>query len=341
MVTREPELNELVRYLSRQRERIERASGEEVTLSFSRRRLEEVRHRFGKTLLRGEDKLHRLCELLAHSLLESQFKLSSTVFGRNPATDERFVLVRDLSREELYERSDLDLGNAQLERLRLAGNGSWHRPQLVANFVEYEALAANSAGVHRLVSRVKAEEEIWNKVADEVFGLDVLVQRDKQLRHLSSFVKDVFGVKIVVADAAHATRLQELLEQLEWNRATLSGHGLEGDTLAERLRFLEVKDYLGDAAAKASGWQAIKSVVRWCDVPFEIQIQPLRNHYLERSLIAAESHAEFKARREALRDDVAQRVPLFGFYRDLLQWLFCSPEEPPPQHPAVVLELRP
>ena len=34
-----------------------------------------------------------------------------------------------------------------------------------------------------MVSRIKAEEQIWNKVVDTIFDLDRLVQLDKQLRH--------------------------------------------------------------------------------------------------------------------------------------------------------------
>jgi hypothetical protein len=43
----------------------------------------------------------------------------------------------------------------------------------------------------------------------------------------------------------------------------------------------------------------------------------------------------FKARREALRNQIADRMPLFGFYRDLLRWLFLSPAEPAPTFDAV------
>ena len=49
-----------------------------------------------------------------------------------------------------------------------------------------------------MISRIKAEEEIWNKVCDEIFRIDELLERDKKLRALSRYVKDVFGVKVVV-----------------------------------------------------------------------------------------------------------------------------------------------
>mmetsp|Transcript_34444 Transcript_34444/g.108031 ORF Transcript_34444/g.108031 Transcript_34444/m.108031 type:complete len:163 (-) Transcript_34444:54-542(-) len=74
--------------------------------------------------------------------------------------------------------------------------------------------------------------------------------------------------------------------------------------------------------ACCSGWRALKSVVMWWDTTIEIQIQVLRNYHRERERITKESHSEFKARREELRDLIATAKPLFGFYRDLLQWLF-------------------
>jgi hypothetical protein len=64
-------------------------------------------------------------------------------------------------------------------------------------------------------------------------------------------------------------------------------------------------------------------------------VQPLANFHREREALTAESHVGFKARREALRNQIADRMPLFGFYRDLLRWLFLSPAEPAPTFDAV------
>ena len=71
----------------------------------------------------------------------------------------------------------------------------------------------------------------------------------------------------------------------------------------------------------------------------EIQVQPLRNFYRERERLSQESHSEFKSRRESLRDQIASQEPLFGFYRDLLQWLFVSPESEAPRFRRVQVEL--
>lgn len=338
MLTQEPQLNRLVAYLAVERQRIVEAPDSPHCLRFSRQDLEEARSGFSRMIRRGEVKLHRLCELLSDRLFPSSYALMSVVVGE--ARGERFTLVQGLSREELYAQTDLDLGNRQLEDLRMRTADGWGRPELVANFVEYEALEANPWGIHKLISRIKAEEEIWNKVVDEIFGLDSLVLHDKELRHLSRFVKDVFGIKIVVGEEAQAIDLLRALRSERFDDEQLARFEVPDLPETRSLGFLEVKDYLSESRRKASGWRALKSVVSWWDTTVEIQLQPLRNYYRERERLARESHAGFKARRDELRNQIARVVPLFGFYRDLLQWLFLSPEEPSPSFASIRVEVQ-
>ena len=68
MVTQEPLLNQLVSYLDSQRSRILDEPDRLHVLRFSRRDLEAARHAFYRMIQRGEEKLHRLCELLGHSI---------------------------------------------------------------------------------------------------------------------------------------------------------------------------------------------------------------------------------------------------------------------------------
>lgn len=338
MLTQEPQLNRLVAYLAVERQRALEAPESSRCLRFSRRELDDARSGFSRMIRRGEVKLHRLCELLSHGFLPPSHALVSVVVGQ--AQGERFTLVQGLSREDLYAQTDLDLGSRQLERLRMWTGEAWQRPELVANFVEYEALEANSWGIHKIISRIKAEEEIWNKVVDEIFGLDSLVLRDKQLRHLSRFVKDVFGLKVVVAEERHAQALLDALRLRQWTADELRKFEVSDCPETRRLGFLEVKDYLSPARRKASGWRALKSVVNWWGSTVEIQVQPLRNYYRERERMTRESHSGFKARRDELRDQIARDIPLFGFYRDLLRWLFLSPEEPAPSYASIRVEVR-
>jgi hypothetical protein len=286
----------------------------------------------------GERRLHRLSSLLCESFFARRYELESVVVAEVDATGERLVLSQVLAPGELDRWSDLDLGNRQVSKLRWWDGMSFQRARLVANFLEYQPFSTRPHGVVKISSRIKAEEEIWNKVVDELFDLDGLVRRDKQLRKLSRFVKDVFGLKIVAETRRQVDVLQRQLVELSFDAEQLGRMGLDDEPQNRRLEFVEVKDYRGDGQ-KRSGWSAIKSVVRWRGQLFEIQVQALGNFLRERERLTRESHAGFKARRDSLREQVAATVPLMGYYRDLLRWLFGN--RPQPQLPGVVAEIKP
>lgn len=339
LVTREPKVNDLVAYLGEMRQRITAAPDAVHTLEFSRSDLDDVRRGFARMIRQGEEKLHRVCELLCGSFFDSQYALQSVVIGEVDSTGERFTLAQAIAPGDLYSHTDLDLGTRQLRRLRYHDGSSWSGASLVANFVEYQPAVNTRWGIHKCISRIKAEEQIWNKVVDAIFDLDRLVQLDKQLRHLSHFVKDVFGVKIVVGDADGARAFHDALFNVEWTADILERHSVPAGPSTSRLEFIEVKDYMASDGRKATGWEAIKSVFKWWDTMIEVQVQPLSNYHQEREFLTRESHAGFKAHREALRNQIADAIPLFGFYRNLLRWLFLSPDEPAPVYSAVRIAL--
>jgi len=298
-----------------------------------------LRETFAALIRRGEAKLHRLCDVLCHNFLNS-WEIHSVVIGEVRELGERFTLVQSLKAEEVFELTDLDLGQRQLRKLRFGDEQrGWSRPTLVANFLDYEPLELDRRAIYRITSRIKAEEEIWNKVVDELFDIDKLVKRDKQLRHLSRYVKDIFGLKVVVGESEKVRRFHEELRGLCLNDDLRRQLSIPLESSTERLEFVETKDYLDGADPKRSGWKAIKSVVRWWDETFELQVHPLRNYLRERERLSQESHSSFKTRREELRLEVARRVPLYGFYRDLLRWLFLRPDAAPPQHRNLMLQV--
>ena len=340
LVTNEPYVNDLVGYLDAMRRRIEGAPDQTHVFEFSRARLAEVRTGFARMIRHGEEKLHRVCELLCETFLDSRYTLQSVVIGEVETTKERFTLVKSISSADLYSQTDLDLGSRQLRRLRYHDGDAWSRASLVANVVEYQPVGMNQWGVHKFISRIKAEEQIWNKVVDSIFGLDRLVRSDKQLRHLGGFVKDVFGVKAVVGDPDAVRALHKALLKLRWKPPVLEKHGVPALPTTSRLEFIEVKDYMAEIGRKETGWEAIKSVFRWWDSTIEVQVQPLWNYHQEREYLTRESHAGFKERREALRNQIAVQIPLFGFYRDLLRWLFLSPAEPAPTFESVQIVVQ-
>jgi hypothetical protein len=333
LVTRDPAVHELIAQLSAARKRILGAPEEAHALQFSRSHLADVRAGFNAAIRRGESTLHRLCDRLVKELMDGRCDKVSVVIAETPSTGERTQLEHRITDDSLYGLTDLALGLSVLERVRFKRGEDWVQPRLVANFVEYHPLRAGDPVIHKILSRIKAEEEVWNKVVDEIFDLDALVRRDKQLSRYSRFVKDVFGVKIVVGNDADAERVHAWLERAcddpEIFQSVSSG--------GEQVKLIETKNYL--AAGKRTGWAALKSVVTAGGQTIELQIQPLDNHVRELQRLTAQSHAAFRTRREEVRDEVARALPLFGFYRSLLRWMFQHPDAPAPQLGRVRVEL--
>jgi hypothetical protein len=331
MVTQDPAINRLVNHLQVQALDFLGAPEEQHVLEISGSKIDQAREAFYAIIRRGESRLHRLCALLSRRFLK-EFEINSVVIGEIQTGGRRFTLVQNLSPTELFKMTDLDLGSRQLSKFRVQENGDWHRPRLIANLVEYEPDELDDWGIHRITSRI---------MVDEIFELDNLVQRDKQLRHLSRYVKDIFGLKVVVTEASRTRRFHETLVGLQFTDAELEAFEIPRDETTARMEFVETKDYLNGVDPKRSGWRAIKSVVRWWGDPFEIQVQPLRNYLQERERLTRVSHASFKTRREDLRDEITRRLPLYGFYRELLRWLFQRQESAAPTFPNIELSIGP
>src|SRR5476649_2381802 len=97
LVTHEPLVNDLVAYLDGMRRRIDQAPDGRHTFVFSRSNLVDVRKAFARMIRHGEERLHRLCELLAETFFDSNYTLQSVVIGEVETTRERFTLVQNLS----------------------------------------------------------------------------------------------------------------------------------------------------------------------------------------------------------------------------------------------------
>ena len=336
MAMNDPVLHRFISYLAEKKAEQEADPDVHVRIDLSHDFIANVRESFRQNILDGERHLHVLSHLMSSFFLEGEFELHSNVIGVLPWDEDRPFLIRErITRETLFSSMDIDLGNQMLDHFRYRREREWVPLELSANFIEYLPEKRISSGVNRLTSRVKAEEELWNKVTDEIFQIDQLVTRDKHLRHYSKYVKDIFGIKIVCDDVPTCLRVHDKLRAL-----TVAGphwdmlDGLEFVPMPSEgrkptdplLDFIETKDYLTGPSdkMKKTGWRAIKSVTKWQGRIFEIQVQPLANYYLELDHMAGPSHRSFKLLRDAMRDEVASRIPLYGFYRDLLKMLFME-----------------
>jgi hypothetical protein len=336
MAVNDPVLHRFISFLAGKKSQQERSPGESLTIDISRDAVTRLRESFKQSILDGEWTLHMMAHVLSTRFLGKECELHSNAIGVLPGGEQRPFLIRErITRDILFSQTDLDLGNQMLAHFRYRADGSWLPLELSANFVEYLPPTMTSAGVNRITSRVKAEEELWNKVADELFGLDELVQRDKHLRQYSKYIKDIFGLKIVCENDEACLAIHEQLRALrvrdcDWSllddalRRRSASFTFDAD--APLLEFVETKDYLSCAPSerKRTGWKALKSVVRWQGQLLEIQVQPVANYYMELDHMAGPSHRSFKISRDAFREELARRIPLYGFYRNLLKRLFVG-----------------
>ncbi len=334
MVTGEPLLNEFVVDLQQIQQELAHTPIADSNLRFSRARIEAVRAAFSRMIRHGEEALHQLSQLLAGSFLTA-YQMQSVVIGAVDSTQERFTLSQTIAPAELFSTTDIDLGNRQLGKLQFFDGANWSRATLIANTVDYQPTESNPLGIHHISTRIKAEEQIWNKVVDELFGLDRIVRNDKQLRHLSHYVKDIFGIKIVVGTADDVYQVHEALEALTWPDAMLRQFYVVPGVANRRLEWVEVKDYIADDERKQSGWEAVKSVVRWSDRLIEIQIQPLRNFLHERELLTNESHRELQGQPRSSAGAGRRAPPRCS----ASTWISCAgcsstPPRPRPATPA-------
>jgi hypothetical protein len=334
MAVQNPVLHRFILYLAEKKAEQEKDPKVHVQIELSREFIKDVRDSFRQNILDGERLLHVLSHLLSDNLIGGEFELHSNVIGVLPGAEERpFHIKERMTKETLFSVTDIDLGNQLLDNFRYRQADQWVPLKLSANFVEYIPVKRTATGVNRLTSRVKAEQELWNKVTDEIFLLDDLVSRDKHLRQYSKYVKDIFGIKIVCEDEVTCIKVHNELQSLtmhdiQWEKLGGQHISFAEDSSAPLLQFIETKDYLtcSPSDMKKTGWKAIKSVVSWQNKLFEVQVQPLTNYYLEIDHMAEQSHNSFKLVRDSLRDELARIIPLYGFYRDLLRMLFMEKE---------------
>lgn len=332
----DPVLHRFISYLAEKKARQEANPHLPIQIELSRQFAANVRESFKQNILRGEFYLHIMSHVFSSRFLGDDFELHSNAIGILPGGEDRPFMIRErITRDMLFSQTDLDLGNHLLSKFRYQSKDDWLPLALSANFVEYIPIDRPQTGVNRITSRVKAEEELWNKVADEIFNLDELVSRDKHLHHYSKYIKDIFGIKLVCEDDAACLRVHQQLIDLrgkdcEWSvlDSALKGVALPLSLHPESrlLDIVETKDYLtcDPSLMKKTGWKAIKSVAQWQNQLLEIQVQPLANYYLELDHMAGPSHHSFKLQRDQVRAEIAERVPLYGFYRALLRMMFVE-----------------
>jgi hypothetical protein len=299
-------------------------------LILSREEMTYVRKQWEDIVLHGEHKLHSLASLLSEGLLRTENiqRVARVVAGPKEeveTSDSRIVIEEFISPEQLNQTTDYRLAAEIARRYLYRPHGGDEFASIYARalFLEFRPLELGDGSVAtRVITRVKANDAIWNKVTDALFSIDSVISRDKILNTKSKYVKDVFGIKILVGQGHDCYAVESQLDDMDL-RPRLSGLNEQHlGQLPDQLELVERKDYLESKGRKKTGWQALKNVYRWGHHYFEIQIQTEANYFAEISDLSSTSHRTFEMQRRHLRWELEDILPHYRDFRHLLRGIF-------------------
>lgn len=328
----DPKASALVTQLSRQLADLRRADakgGIPPVLTLSQEDIRYARTAWNKAIRLGESRLYSLATVIAWRLLKTrQLELVGRVYAssRHESERRRFVIEETLTRDDLTRHADHALATrlARRYRYRPGPSSPFGKLYVRASFLDLRPLeAVDEPLATRVMTRVKVDDQIWNKVCDSLFDIDQIVRRNKILNAQSKYIKDVFGIKVLTPSKMASYRADEVLTPLRLDDAELGELDL-ALSCGRDVELVEQKDYLGlpEGERKQTGWEAIKNVYRWEGQVFELQIQTEGNYFLESSDLSDTSHRTFEMRRSALRAELDEQVPFYREFRALLKVLF-------------------
>jgi len=336
MLVRDERTNLLLKKLANQVQAL-RASAESGTeppiLTLHRSEIELCRDQWENGVLHGEHRLYDLATLMAWRITDSRrVELVARVLAGPKEEEEsvaapRIVIEERISREELKRVTDYSLAQriTRHYRYRPRYEDPFGKLYARASFLEMRPLDVGDDGIGtRVMTRVKANEQIWNKVCDALFDIDAFVQRDKILNSRSKYIKDVFGVKVLTQRRSESYLVDTRLRAMRFRRREIEELGLTWDPSLEFLDLVEHKDYLAlpTDQKKRTGWEALKSVFRWGGQIFEVQIQTEANYFLEVLDLTDTSHRTFEMQRRRMRWELEERIPHYRDMRRVLKFLF-------------------
>lgn len=289
-------------------------------------------------VLRGEQELYDIATLLCNRLTGAQNieHVARVVVGLKEEDEspgaKRIVIEEHLTRDNLKRYTDYSLAQRIARRYRYRESHEQPFGLLYprASFLELWPLESREeAPATRVLTRVKSNDQIWNKVCDALFDIDSIVARDKILNSRSKYIKDVFGIKILTPRRVDSYNVHQLLGEVHFEPEELSRLGLEPRPERLSLELIEHKDYLSVAPEqkKRTGWEALKNVYRWGSELFEVQIQTEANYFLEAMHLTDTSHRTFEMQRRIMRRQIEEKVPHYGAFRRLLKSLFQRDDE--------------
>lgn len=175
----------------------------------------------------------------------------------------------------------------------------------IASFNQYRFDKNYSSGLKLMLSRIKTTSNICYKIADMVFDIDRMFERDKIVNKYTQTLMDMYGLKMAFQDQKN---IFEMLEHLKSEPS---------------IEIIDEKNYL-DERRKKSGYEAYKVVFKKNKQSFEIQLQTVDMLNLERSSLIA-GHRTYKEKQMEDRKKLGQAYQ--NFYDVLIQAFSLYPEQ--------------
>jgi ppGpp synthetase/RelA/SpoT-type nucleotidyltranferase len=274
-------------------------------ISIEPKDVDYIRRSFYKGIMLGERKLYELVEMLLSQLApKSTIDIALIVWGRctekshSDVIKDRVALVG--KGDEIYRISDYSMSRLHAPTCPICRT----KTRTIASFLQYSPSPEPPSGVVMLIGRIKSTSNICYKIADMVFDIDFMFQRDKIYNEYSQIVTDIYGIKSILRTAEHIPSFLAILK------------GLPG------VELIEEKDYTG-VHRKKSGFEAYKVVVKIDKQLFEIQMQSLEMYDTENHSWSA-SHRTYKEHQLADRKKLGKEyVQLY----QALTLLFAEPDQ--------------
>ena len=264
-----------------------------------------VQNKFHQGIATGEKGLHELSFQLLHDFAsQHESKASLIVWGRCP----------DLHHPDIVKSyTRIDLSQVMSSKYMDTMIAWTHSPicklckkktNTIASFNQYKIDAEYASGLKLLLSRIKTTSNICYKIADIVFDIDRMFQRDKVVNRYTQALTDMYGVKMIFSNN------ENIFTALDYFKNNSD------------IKILEEKDYLGDLKKK-SGYEAYKVIIQKSNQLFEIQFQTTKMLEVERKTLTA-SHKTYKEKQMEERRLLGDEYQ--NFY-DILIQLFSKSKD--------------
>jgi hypothetical protein len=266
-----------------------------------------VQEKFREGIAQGEKSLHELSFLVIRAFASlAASKTTLIVWGRCPDQHHPNIIKShthiDLSQVISSKYMDSMIAWTHSPSCKMCHK----KTNTIASFNQYKFEENFSSGLKVMLSRIKTTSNVCYKIADMVFDIDRMFQRDKIVNRYTQALTDMYGLKMAFV------RKENIFQAVDFFRSQPD------------MEVVEEKNYL-DKNRKKSGYEAFKIILRKNDQLFEIQLQTNQMLDTEKSSLTA-NHRTYKEKQMEERRELGDAYQ--NFYDILIQMFSSSHENP-------------